>query len=261
MAFVKQKFLSLSQERQIKKIFDLVTEIDKNWHHEKERIENLKILVNYADWIEVQAFKILAELSLEADKHAFYQLIAPLQNAFQIHLKDADFIIFQEDKKPANPSPKIPVTVCLVNLRSAFNVGSIFRTAECFQLEKIVLTGYTPTPNEKKTQTTAMGTENLVDWEHRENICEVIECYKRQSYAIFALETTSNALLIAEIPTDRPILLLLGNEALGLSKEILQLCDAIFEIPLFGWKNSLNVGTAFAIVAYEVRGKFEIPTC
>jgi tRNA G18 (ribose-2'-O)-methylase SpoU len=259
MAFSKQKFLSLPQERQIKKIFDLITEIEKNWQQKNERMDSISHLRNYAEWVEDNRFKKVKEILSNIEKRAFYQLIVPLQKSFQIQLKDSDFIIFHEDKKSQNSFQKIPVAVCLVDLRSAFNVGSIFRSSECFQLEKIILCGYTPTPDEKKTQITAMGTENYAPWEHIPNVRDVIGYYKQKNYAIFALETTSNAASISEIPVNRPILLLLGNEALGLSKDILRQCDSIYKIPLFGWKNSLNVGVAFAITAYELRKKFDLP--
>ncbi len=99
MAFTKQKFLSLPQERQIKKIFDLITEIEKNWQQKNERMDSLLHLRNYAEWIEDNRFKKVKEILPNIEKRAFYQLIVPLQKSFLIQLKDSDFIIFQEDKK------------------------------------------------------------------------------------------------------------------------------------------------------------------
>jgi tRNA G18 (ribose-2'-O)-methylase SpoU len=143
----------------------------------------------------------------------------------------------------------------LDNLRSAFNVGSIFRTAECFGISKIYLCGYTPNPTNQKVTKTAMGTENFVDWEKCDSTDKLIRQLKNENVQIYALETVESAKLISEADIREPAAIVIGNEALGISSKILQLADEIIQIPIFGWKNSLNVGVATAICCYEIRRK------
>jgi tRNA G18 (ribose-2'-O)-methylase SpoU len=144
------------------------------------------------------------------------------------------------------------VTVILDNLRSAFNVGSVFRTADGALVEKVVTCGYTAHPPHAKLEKTALGTLASVPWEHRPSAADAARDMRGRGVPVVALETTSRSCPLWEFHFPLPVCLLLGNEALGVSPEALALADEIVEIPCFGYKNSINVAVAFGIAAAEI---------
>jgi tRNA G18 (ribose-2'-O)-methylase SpoU len=149
--------------------------------------------------------------------------------------------------------PRLPVYAVLDNLRSAFNVGSIVRTADCALLEKIYFCGITAHPPHKKLDKTSLGALPYVPNEHQPSVEEAIFEIKEKGIPVYALELTNKSRLIWETPFPLPIALVLGNEALGVSNEALTLVDEIVEIPMMGYKNSINVAVAFGIVMYEIQ--------
>jgi len=187
-------------------------------------------------------------------KH-YVSWIVPVERLLQKELRDDDFLIYSTDAVSTGPraagTDKLPLVFILHNLRSAFNVGSIFRTAECFGVSKIYLCGYTPLPTQAKLTKTAMGTERLVEWEEAPSVSTLLRSLKEKNYQILGLETTSHALPLDQEFASQPAAFVLGNERFGLDPEILELCTEVREIPLRGQKNSLNVGVAAAIAAYE----------
>ena len=149
--------------------------------------------------------------------------------------------------------PRCPITAVLDNLRSAFNVGSIVRTADCARIEKIFHCGITAHPPNLKLEKTALGAMPYVPWEHRASVVEPVQEMKSKGVRIVALETTNRSRPIWETRFPLPVCLVLGNEALGVSAEALDLADEIVEIPMLGYKNSINVAVAFGIVVYEIQ--------
>ncbi len=147
------------------------------------------------------------------------------------------------------------IYLILNNIRSCYNVGAIFRTADAVRVEKIYLTGYTPTPktNPEKIKKTALGAENFVKWEYEKRVAKVIEKLKREKIKIVALETEKRALPYFKFKPKFPVAILLGNEKRGIDKRILRKADFILKIPMFGKKESLNVSVAFSIIAYYLR--------
>jgi len=145
----------------------------------------------------------------------------------------------------------------LHNIRSCYNVGAIFRTCDAIAIEKIYLTGYTPTPktNLEKIKKTALGAEKNVKWEYRKNVGKVIEELKKEKVKIVALETEKNALCYFKFRPKFPLAILVGNEKRGIDKRTLKKADFIVKIPMFGKKESLNVAIAFSIFAYYLRIK------
>jgi len=149
------------------------------------------------------------------------------------------------------------------NIRSLYNVGSIFRTADAFGVSKIYLTGYTGTPaspvHKKKIGKVALGAEEWVDWEHSKSAQAVIRILKKQKFTIVGLENN----LAADqklIPLDKfkpkfPLALILGEEVSGINKALIKSCDQLVEIPMRGKKESLNVSVAFGIAAYKISSK------
>lgn len=143
----------------------------------------------------------------------------------------------------------------LHNIRSCYNVGAIFRTAEALKIEKIYLTGYTPTPanNLEKIQKSALGAEKMVKWEYEKKISLLIEKLKREKIKIIALETEKTAIPYFRFTPHFPLAILVGNEIRGIDKRVLKKVDKILKIPMLGKKESLNVAVAFSIVASYLR--------
>ena len=138
---------------------------------------------------------------------------------------------------------RLPVTVVVDSVRSLYNVGSIFRTSDGVLLEKLILTGFTPTPPRKEIEKTALGATESVPWEYVRDPGEAIRGLKRGGLKAFCLELTDTMVPYHAIrKPDFPLLLVIGNEITGVSKEALSECDLALEIPQFGIKQSLNVG-------------------
>ncbi|EKE10725.1 MAG: tRNA/rRNA methyltransferase (SpoU) [uncultured bacterium] len=150
------------------------------------------------------------------------------------------------------------------NIRSAHNVGAIFRTCDGAGASKIYLTGYTPEPAssekeekmktkaEKMLEKTALGAENNVPWERVERIDDLMLKLKKEGFSIVALEKTKNSTPMNELHMNFPIALILGNEVDGVNEELLEKCDSIMEIPMRGKKESLNVSVAAGIGIYKI---------
>jgi tRNA G18 (ribose-2'-O)-methylase SpoU len=149
---------------------------------------------------------------------------------------------------------KIPVVIVLDNIRSMNNVGSIFRSADGFLMEGIVLCGYTPRPPHRDIEKTALGATDTVHWEYREHIIEALQELNPKGYKICALEQVEGSVMLQEwAPAkDEKWALVLGNEVEGVQDEVLKICDRAVEIPQGGMKHSLNVAVAAAIVMYKI---------
>lgn len=141
----------------------------------------------------------------------------------------------------------------LHNIRSAYNVGSIFRTADAAGVTKIYLTGYSPAPDqEPKIAKTALGAEKTVPWEHYPQTWRLLKELKENRVQIVALEQDKKAIDYRKFKPQWPMALVLGNEVRGLSKEILKYCGKIIAIPMYGYKESLNVSVAAGIAVYKL---------
>jgi tRNA G18 (ribose-2'-O)-methylase SpoU len=154
-----------------------------------------------------------------------------------------------------------PVVGVLENIRSMYNIGSCFRTADAMLLERLVLTGYTSTPPRKEILKTALGATETVPWQHEESTIDAIETLRAEGYRIYALELTDSSTPIDRIDAmDFPAAIVLGNELNGVSQDVLDHCDQAIEIPMYGVKHSLNVAVAFGVAAWEcVRRLRKIP--
>jgi 23S rRNA (guanosine2251-2'-O)-methyltransferase len=245
MKYSEKKFKSFKPEKQQKVLKQFIQKIHNNWDDSKQRSELIVEFSNCLDWMGMPVSIDLADSTIRE----FLEFAVPLERRMGQDL--ADFEIMQSDGSRSIET-KQPLYLILDNLRSSFNVGSIFRTAECFGVTKLILCGYTAIPENPKVIKTAMGTTEFVDWQHFTFTEEAIIFLKEKGCTVFALETTSHAKNISKVIFPKPTALILGNEALGISKEILGLVDDIVSIPLDGWKNSLNVGVTAAIACYEV---------
>jgi tRNA G18 (ribose-2'-O)-methylase SpoU len=149
---------------------------------------------------------------------------------------------------------KRPIVLVLDNIRSGLNVGSIFRTADAFALEKIILCGITPQPPHREILKTALGATETIPWEYTPDPLLAIEMLKRKGFQIWAVEQTDASSPLTELQWQStvPIALVLGNEVHGVSDTVLSALDHAIEIPQFGTKHSLNVAVSAGIVVWHV---------
>lgn len=152
---------------------------------------------------------------------------------------------------------RFPIHVVLDNVRSAMNVGSIFRTSDAAGVACLHLCGITCWPPHAKLEKTSLGAHHYVKWRRYAETREAIEWLRQQGIPVFALETGADARMMGEFAWPSPVAIVLGHEVLGVDEEIMTLCDGRVQIPMFGVKNSLNVASAFAVVIYHmvVNGK------
>ncbi|WP_121354893.1 RNA methyltransferase [Flavisolibacter nicotianae] len=157
-------------------------------------------------------------------------------------------------------SEKLPVIAVLENIRSAYNVGSVFRTADAFLLEGIYICGYTAYPPHKEIKKTALGAEESVSWKYFKKIEEAIEDLRSMGYTIYAVEQAIDSWKLGSFSVeDDKIAVIFGNEVTGVEQSTIQLCDGVIEIPQLGMKHSLNVATAAGVVLWElIREKVRI---
>ncbi len=153
---------------------------------------------------------------------------------------------------------KTPIWVVLDNIRSAHNVGAMFRTADAFRIEGISLCGITATPPNKEILKTALGATETVTWEYVDKIEDSIIRLKEKNYTIAIVEQTDASVFLQEyIYCDqKPIAIVLGNEVNGVSEEAIQLADVALEIPQIGTKHSLNVSVCGGIVLWHFYHKY-----
>lgn len=227
--------------------------------------------------------QIKSHLNIKMTAQSLACQIVPLERILAKDLEDSDILITSSDlTEPV--SPKIPLLIALDNIRSRFNIGSIFRVADCIGVEKIYLCGYSAPPNQfkslndknilekKSLSKTSMGTDQYVHWESCDNIRTLIPNLKAQGIKCIAFETTSNAINLYEkfhskidatmngaMDATLPLktVFIFGNERFGLDLDVLKLVDEVRKIPLHGYKNSLNVAAAVAISAFEWRRQYE----
>jgi tRNA G18 (ribose-2'-O)-methylase SpoU len=148
---------------------------------------------------------------------------------------------------------KLPVTIVLENIRSMHNVGSVFRTADCFLMEKIFLCGYTPQPPHRDIQKTALGATETVNWEYRKSAADCIGQLKDNGYRIVAVEQVFESIALQDFKKEPgKLALVFGNEVEGVSNESLALCNGALEIPQMGSKHSFNISVAAGIVLWKI---------
>jgi tRNA G18 (ribose-2'-O)-methylase SpoU len=161
------------------------------------------------------------------------------------------------DPKPDRPASDHPCAILLDNIRSAWNVGSIFRSADGFGFTHAYLCGITPTPEKDSVKKTALGAENTISWSYHKDAVKQTRELKQTNWHICALEEDPRARNIRAYTdqTKSSRLLIVGNEITGVDPDLLDLCDEIFYIPMRGEKKSFNVAMAFSIAAYQMQAE------
>lgn len=155
---------------------------------------------------------------------------------------------------------KISLVLVLDNVRSGMNVGSIFRTADAFALEKLVLCGITAQPPHREILKTALGSTESVTWEYHDQTLAAVEQLKKQGFQVLAVEQTTEKTWLQDfVPSaEKKFALVLGNEVDGVDTTVLNACDGALEIPQFGTKHSLNIAVAAGIVVWEFSRKIRL---
>ena len=155
---------------------------------------------------------------------------------------------------------KIPVCILLDNVRSLHNVGSAFRSADAFRIERIFLTGITGTPPHREIHKTALGATESVHWEYAETPVRIINMLREEGYRIVIVEQTSESIPLQTFqPTENEkYCLVFGNEVNGVSDEVIAAGDVALEIPQVGTKHSLNISVCLGIVVWEIFKKMRL---
>ena len=148
---------------------------------------------------------------------------------------------------------RLPVAAVLENIRSLWNVGSMFRTADATRLDSLHLCGYTPHPPRPEIDKTALGATEFVPWRYWTKAPDACHWLRAHGFRVLALELTTRSAPLDTIPIDRPLAFVVGNEVTGISDETLSHCDGAIDLPMAGRKESLNVAVAFGVCAYGLR--------
>jgi tRNA G18 (ribose-2'-O)-methylase SpoU len=174
----------------------------------------------------------------------------------KLKLEDLGRISVEEFKE----TKKIPVVVILDDVRSAYNVGSVFRTADAFLIQKIYLCGITGTPPNREIRKTALGADESVEWEYVKDIIPLIHALKSDYYKMISIEQTDGSISLPEfkINPDEKYVLIFGNEVEGVNQQSVDLSDYCIEIPQEGTKHSLNVSVCAGIVMWEFFRKTDL---
>ena len=171
----------------------------------------------------------------------------------KLNITELDRLTVDEFKQ----SRKMPVVVVLDDVRSMYNVGSVFRTSDAYRVECIYLCGITACPPHAEIHKTALGAEESVDWIYFASAEEAVSDLKRRGYKVFAVEQAEGSISFP-LPTDTfdelpdGYGLVLGNEVKGVHQEVVDICDGCIELPQYGTKHSLNVATVAGIVIWEM---------
>ena len=150
---------------------------------------------------------------------------------------------------------KMPLVVVLDNVRSMYNVGSVFRTADAYRVERIMLCGITGRPPHPEIHKTALGAEDSVDWQYCTDANEAVQMLKSDGYLVYAIEQAEGSISLEKFQVKNSyskLAVVLGNEVKGVQQSVVDLCDGCIELPQFGTKHSLNVSTAAGIVIWEL---------
>ncbi len=155
---------------------------------------------------------------------------------------------------------KIPLVVILDDVRSLNNIGSVFRTADAFVVERIMLCGITAVPPHPDIHKTALGAEDSVDWSYFKDVKDAIETVRRQGFVVCAIEQVNGSVMLNEFVVEkgRKYAVILGNEVKGVNQQAVDMCDHCIEIPQFGTKHSLNVSISAGIVIWYFFNKMKL---
>jgi 23S rRNA (guanosine2251-2'-O)-methyltransferase len=154
---------------------------------------------------------------------------------------------------------KTPLIIVLDNIRSLNNVGSVFRTADAFRIEKIFLCGITPQPPHRDIHKTALGATETVDWAYALDTLELVLSLRSSGIKCYAIEQTENAIMLDQFQPEKNqrYALIFGNEVDGVRQDVIDACDGVLEIPQIGTKHSLNISVCNGVVIWDLFSKLK----
>jgi tRNA G18 (ribose-2'-O)-methylase SpoU len=149
--------------------------------------------------------------------------------------------------------PRIPVVLVLDNIRSQFNIGAAFRTADAFAAEKLYLCGICATPPSAEIHKSALGAELSMEWKHFDETLDAVQELKAQGYTIVSIEQAEGSVMLdkLQLPINKKYALVFGNEVAGVQQSVVDMSDAVIEIPQCGTKHSINVSVSVGVVLWE----------
>ncbi|MDD4103009.1 MAG: TrmH family RNA methyltransferase [Kiritimatiellae bacterium] len=260
MRCTRQSPVACRQSPVWKEALERLLRVDASWSDATLRCGGL---ADCREWFAQQPLlprlsRLARLLDPQMSRRQFWSVLVPVEREVA-RRKVTDVEILDADL-PDGPAAGVamPLTVVVDSLRSAFNVGGVFRTAECLGAAEVILCGYTALPDQTQVAKAALGADKLVPWHYAEDIRGVIKELRQAGTLCLALETVAGAPEIAECAWRFPCALVLGNERFGIDREVVALCDGAVRIRMYGRKNSLNVVTAFALAAREAREHFDL---
>ena len=249
-------------------LLQLAHRIERCWPCAAERQSGLELLKRCLELCQAHAHEDVRALgalaprmlrTLDFEERHFLNLMLPFERMHSKGLRDHEFIVTTDDAPPpsaaaaASSATRLPLTLVLDHLRSAFNVGAIFRTADCLGVARVLACGYTATPDDASVRSTSLGASEHVAWEWRKETAAAIDELRASGTPVIALETVPTAPLACDYAfPPSGCALLLGNERHGVPQELLAKCDAIVRLPSRGVKNSMNVAVALGMCGYEI---------
>lgn len=213
----------------------------------KRSMKAMNLILHYVDASKQQGYSV--SMLRQDLNFCYHELLELIERA----VKDEDYrekSVTVFDK--AAPVTRFPVAAVLDNLRSPFNVGSIFRSSDCFGVSELALCGICPKPPAPKIEKTAMGTTAFVTWKYFDKTSDAIIHYREAGFAVCAVETVASSRSLYALGSFEKTAFVFGNEEFGISEENIELCDFTMSVPLVGMKNSLNVANCYSVVMSEM---------
>jgi tRNA G18 (ribose-2'-O)-methylase SpoU len=256
--YSKEKFLTFSLPEQLKAIDKLTLALEQAISEEPERKRLIEHILELCGSLKEAMPAKLSMFTAELNPHlSAHQVLNKLYYYHEKALRKDSLLSIRtgDGSVQANPAARhkaAQITIICDNLRSVFNIGSLFRSTECLGIAEILLCGISAVPVHPNLSKTAMGTESLVAWQHFSETKDAIAYCKVKGMHIYALETVDEAVSVFDAVYSFPLALLIGNESLGIEASNLKLCDYYVTLPQLGWKNSLNVGVATTSALYQI---------
>lgn len=248
--YSERKFLSLAPQTKAKRFAELLRILVLQLGNDTAQIRSE--YERYAEWSHFPESKRLAG----KNQSELIELYRDFRTEAGLGFERDVYLESEPGDRAEAVEKALPYAVLAHNLRSAFNVGSLFRATDCFGLEAVHLSGYTPGTDHAMLKSAARGTEKWVFAKRWENPFDCIEAHRQKGYAILALETGEGSTPIDRVKWPEKALIVLGNEELGIAPELLKACTLKVEIPMAGRKASMNVAGAFAVLAYAIRTNY-----
>jgi tRNA G18 (ribose-2'-O)-methylase SpoU len=259
LSITLKKFLKLPYKTRCNRVSDLLESYREKLldgdDASSEEIDLIETLLNSSEdlgWA-YERFKS-SSTTRRTRVEAAHLLIHSLKEETGYPISEKSFLQIRSDSKDVIPK-KSQLIVIVENLRSAFNVGSIIRSCECFGVKKLIISGYTPDLGHISVQKTAKGATNLVDVEKSSDLIQTLEDLKSEGYSLVAAETATDSYSLYDYKFSEKSAIIFGNEEIGITERVLSKVDSVVEIPMRGVKNSINVGSAAAILINSYTGQ------